>query len=299
MDLWQLQIFVTVVEEKSFSKASQIINLSQPTVSTHIKELENHFQCRLLDRLGKKTEPTQAGLILFDHARKILALKDRTESFMQDFIGCTRGRLLIGGSTIPAGYILPKLMGPFTRQYPDVSVHLSSGDTRQVIDDVRYGRVELGVVGAKTRDPAIVQEVLLADEMRLIVPSDHRWAGLAAVDYPQLTREPFIAREPGSGTWQSISQSTTDAGFDAEQLNICMTMGSSISVIQGILSQAGISILSTAAVADDLAKGRLAALEVNGLNLNRFFYLTLAKKRTQSPICKKFIAFARHYLSPA
>ncbi|MCA1787504.1 MAG: LysR family transcriptional regulator, partial [Desulfobacteraceae bacterium] len=91
MDLWQLRIFVTVVEEKSFSKASDIINLSQPTVSTHIKELERHFQCRLLDRLGKKTEPTQAGWILFDHARKMLALKDRTESAMLDFIGCTRG----------------------------------------------------------------------------------------------------------------------------------------------------------------------------------------------------------------
>ncbi|MFU8769028.1 MAG: LysR substrate-binding domain-containing protein, partial [Desulfotignum sp.] len=140
---------------------------------------------------------------------------------------------------------------------------------------------------------------LLADKMKLIVPADHRWARLAAVDCPQLTCEPFIAREPGSGTWQSISESMADAGFDAQQLNICMTMGSSISVIQGILSRAGISILSTAAVADDLAKGRLAALQVNGLNLNRFFYLTLAKKRTQSPICKKFIAFARQYLSPA
>lgn len=297
MDLWQLRIFVTVVEEKSFSKASDIINLSQPTVSSHIKELENHFQCRLLDRMGKKTEPTRAGWILFEHARKMLALKDRTESAMLDFIGCTKGLLSIGGSTIPAGYILPGLMGPFIRQYPDVSVHLSSGDTRQIIEDVKYGRVELGVVGAKTRDAAIGQEVLLTDEMKLIVPPDHRWAHLPAIDCQKLTQEPFIARETGSGTWQSLCQSMADAGFDAAQLNTCMTMGSSVSVIQGILSRVGISILSTIAVADDLAKGRLAALSVNNLNLNRFFYLTLAKKRTQSPICKKFIAFARQHVA--
>ncbi|MCF8092334.1 MAG: LysR family transcriptional regulator [Desulfotignum sp.] len=297
MDLWQLQIFVTVVEQKSFSKASDIINLSQPTVSTHIKELEQHFQCRLLDRLGKKTEPTRAGWILFDHARKILALKDRTESAMLDFIGCTKGRLVIGGSTIPAGYILPRLMGPFAKTYPDVSLHLSTGDTCQVIEDVKHGRVELGVVGARTRDTAIVQEVLLADEMKLIVPGDHKWASLSAVDCLQLTNEPFIARESGSGTWQSICKSMADAGFDARQLNTCVTMGSSVSVIQGILNQVGISILSTAAVADDLAKGRLTALGVNGLNLDRFFYLTLAQKRTQSPICKKFIFFARQHLS--
>jgi DNA-binding transcriptional LysR family regulator len=297
MDLWQLRIFVTVVEEKSFSRASEVINLSQPTVSSHIKELENHFQCRLLDRMGKKTEPTRAGWILFDHARKMLALKDRTESAMLDFIGCTRGLLSIGGSTIPAGYILPRLMGPFISQYPEVSVHLSSGDTRQILEDVKYGRVELGVVGAKTRDAALDQEILVADEMKLIVPADHKWAHLPAIGSQDLAQAPFIARESGSGTWQTLCQSMANAGFDAGQLNIIMTMGSSVSVIQGILGRVGVSILSTIAVADDIANGRLAALSVTGLNLNRFFYLTVAKKRTQSPICNKFIAFARQHLT--
>jgi DNA-binding transcriptional LysR family regulator len=297
MDLWQLQIFVTVVEEKSFSKASHTINLSQPTVSTHIKELEQHFQCRLLDRLGKKTEPTRAGWILFEYAKKMLALKDRTESAMLDFIGCTKGSLVIGGSTIPAGYILPGLMGPFARDYPDVSVSLYAGDTRQIIEDVKHGRVEIGVVGARTTDTAIVQEVLLADEMKLIVPHGHKWAHLPEVDWYTLTKEPFIAREPGSGTWQSICSSMIDAGYDPGQLQHCITMGSSVSVIQGILNHVGISILSTTAVADDLAKGRLSALSVKGVDLNRFFYLTRARKRTQSPICKKFIAFALQHLS--
>ncbi|MFO7912515.1 MAG: selenium metabolism-associated LysR family transcriptional regulator [Desulfotignum sp.] len=297
MDLWQLQIFVTVVEEKSFSKASHTINLSQPTVSTHIKELEQHFQCRLLDRLGKKTEPTRAGWILFEYAKKMLALKDRTESAMLDFIGCTKGSLVIGGSTIPAGYILPRLMGPFARAYPDVSVSLYAGDTRQIIENVKYGRVEIGVVGARTTDTAIVQEALLADEMKLIVPHGHKWAHLSAIDWYRLTKEPFIAREPGSGTWQSICSSMANAGYDPGQLHHCITMGSSVSVIQGILNHVGISILSTTAVADDLAKGRLSALAVEGLDLNRFFYLTRARKRTQSPICKKFIAFALQHLS--
>lgn len=121
MDLWQLHIFVSVVEHKSFSKASEAINLSQPTVSTHIKELEEHFKCRLLDRLGKVTEPTRAGLILYDYARQILALRDRAQATMFDFLGQTKGELLIGGSTIPSGYIIPRLMGglkPHIRMYP-------------------------------------------------------------------------------------------------------------------------------------------------------------------------------------
>ncbi|MDZ7667733.1 MAG: selenium metabolism-associated LysR family transcriptional regulator [Desulfotignum sp.] len=296
MDLWQLHIFVTVVKEQSFSKAADVVHLSQPTVSSHIRELENHFQCRLLDRLGKKTEPTRAGWLLFDHAKKLLALKDTTESAMQGFIGCIKGPLIIGGSTIPAGYILPGLMGPFSKAYPEVSVHLVSGDTRQIIEEVKHGKVELGVVGARIRDSAIVQKPLLSDEMKLIVPADHPWANRSAVDFDQLVQAPFIAREPGSGTWQSICRTMTEAGLKPERLNIKVTMGSSISVIQGILHRAGISILSTTAVADDLSKGRLAALSVNGLALNRFFYLTLAKNRTQSPVCRKFIAFARHHL---
>lgn len=293
MDLWQLHIFATVVEEKSFSKASLAIHLSQPTVSSHIKELEDHFQCRLLDRLGKKTEPTRAGQILYSHAKKLLALRDRTESAMLDFIGHTKGSLTIGGSTIPAGYILPKLMGPFAQKYPEVSVSLSAGDTQQVIDDVKHGRVELGIVGARKKEATILQEKLVTDEMKLIVPAGHKWADRTSIDCEQLAGEPFIAREPGSGTWQSILRSMEEAGFNHRDLNTFVTMGNSISVIQGILNHVGISILSTIAVADDIEKKRLSALSVNGLDLNRFFYLTLPKRRTQSPICQKFIEFTR------
>jgi len=118
MDLWQLHIFVSVVQKKSFSKASEAINLSQPTVSTHIKELEEHFQCRLLDRLGKTTEPTRAGMILYDHAKQLLGLRDLTESAMLDFLGHTKGELNIGGSTIPAGYIIPKPSAHFPKNSP-------------------------------------------------------------------------------------------------------------------------------------------------------------------------------------
>jgi DNA-binding transcriptional LysR family regulator len=296
MDLWQLHIFVSVVDKKSFSKASDAINLSQPTVSTHIKELEEHFQCRLLDRLGKTTEPTRAGLILYDHAKKILALRDLTESAMLDFLGHTKGNLKIGGSTIPAGYLIPKLMGEFTQKFPDVTMVLSAGDTMQVIDAIKSGKIELGVVGALKEDPAICQEKLTADEMKLIVPTGHKWAGQESIECSKLFSEPFIAREKGSGTWQSILNSMDRAGFNSQDLKSRVTMGNSVSVIQGILNRVGISILSTIAVANEIETGKLHALSVKGLDLNRYFYLTLPQKRTQSPICSKFIEFARQTL---
>ncbi len=293
MDLWQLKIFVSVVDNQSFSKASDAVNLSQPTVSTHIKELEDHFQCRLLDRLGKQTEPTRAGSILYDYARQLLSLKEQAESGMFDFLGRTRGALCIGGSTIPASYILPRVMGGFMNAFPKVSLSLNTGDTRQITSAVKKGKIELGLVGAREEDPALIQEQLVSDEMKLIVPFDHEWAGQQSVPSSKLFEQPFISREKGSGTWQSILKSLDKAGHDSSKLQTGITMGSSVSVIQGILNGMGISIMSTIAVEDHIRQNRLKALSVEGLDLTRSFYLTLHAKRARSPICEKFIEFAR------
>lgn len=293
MDLWQLYIFVSVVENKSFSKASEMINLSQPTVSSHIKELETYFQCRLLDRLGKTTEPTRAGSILYRYAKEILNLKQRAESSLFDYLGAARGHLTVGGSTIPSGYIIPKLIGPFLKKYPDISIELKAGDTRQIVSSIAKGKIEAGIVGARVSDPTIIQKQLVADQMKLVVPPDHPWAGKSKIDCARLSTEKIITREKGSGTWQSIMDSMTKFGFNPADLNPCVTMGNTTSVIQGILNGVGISILSTIAVEDELKKGRLFALSVKGLDLDRYFYLTYAKKRTVSPICKKFIDFTK------
>lgn len=293
MDLWQLNVFVSVVENKSFSKASSAINLSQPTVSSHIKELEDYFQCRLLDRLGKITEPTKAGRILYQYAKDLLRLRDQAESTLHNFLGRMKGTITLGGSTIPSGYILPKLIGPFSKQFPDVCVELVVGDTLQTVQGIKKGKIELGIVGAQIDDPHIYQEKWIADEMKLIVPPDHKWANTPFIECSELIKEGFIAREKGSGTWQSIQKSMAHAGYNPEDLKTTVTMGNTVSVIQGILHRVGISILSTIAVQDDINKGRLKALSVKGLNLDRFFYLTLPQKRTLSPICEKFIEFAR------
>jgi DNA-binding transcriptional LysR family regulator len=151
-------------------------------------------------------------------------------------------------------------------------------------------------VGALKEDPAICQEKLTADEMKLIVPTGHKWAGQESIECSKLFSEPFIAREKGSGTWQSILNSMDRAGFNSQDLKSRVTMGNSVSVIQGILNRVGISILSTIAVANEIETGKLHALSVKGLDLNRYFYLTLPQKRTQSPICSKFIEFARQTL---
>jgi DNA-binding transcriptional LysR family regulator len=170
MDLWRLHIFCKVVDLKSFSRAGRAVHLSQPTVSSHIKDLEAHFDCRLIDRLAKEALPTQAGRLLYRYAKRITALRDETESAMAEFKGKVKGSLNIGGSTIPGAFVLPAMIGAFTARFPEVNVSLAIADTRQVIEAILCGDLELGVVGAVSTNNSILQTHLVEDEMCLVVP---------------------------------------------------------------------------------------------------------------------------------
>ena len=293
MDLWHLTIFKKVVDTKGFSSAAKAINLTQPTVSSHIKELENHFNCQLVDRIGRATVPTKAGEHLYAYATKLLSLYEETESAMAEFLGNIRGRLTIGGSTIPAGYMLPKLIGAFLEQYQNVRIALNSGDTEQIVQDILEYRLELGIVGAQTDRKRIAQTELLHDDMRLIVPADHRWASKTHIDLDQLFDEPFIIPESGSGTLKSLQKSLAKVGRTPRALNVVAEFGSTASVIQGIKNRVGISVISPIAVADDLKAGSVKALTVKGLDLSRYFYLTWHRDRTPSPLCDAFIKFIK------
>lgn len=297
MDLWQLNIFCKVVELKGFSKAANAVHLSQPTISSHIKDLENHFECQLIDRLGKNAVPTKAGELLYHYARKLIALRDETEAAMSEFQGIIKGRLVIGGSTIPGGYILPKRIGAFTKVYPEVTISLVIGDTDQIVRDVLSGLLELGIVGARTSNRNILQEKLIEDEMRLIVAANHKWSEKKHIRPTMMFKEPFIIRERGSGTLKSIKLSLGEKGYTTENLNIIAEMGSTEAVIQGIKNNVGVSILSTIAVEEELKTGTLSALAIEELNLKRNFYLITHKHRSPSPLCKTFIKFLKEEFS--
>jgi DNA-binding transcriptional LysR family regulator len=293
MDLWQLHIFCKVVEEKSFSLAGKSVQLSQPTVSSHVKELENHFGCRLIDRLSRGVLPTQAGKLLYTYAKELLALRNEAESAMADFQGMMKGFLSLGGSTIPGGYILPKKVGAFVGAYPEIHVSLTVGGTDSITDAILSGTLELGVVGAQTKSRQLVQEALIDDEMKLVVPADHAWAGKSSVTLAMLREAAFITREPGSGTLKSIELSLNDNHLGLDDLNVKLQMGNTVSVIQAIKGGAGVSILSTVAIAEEMAADTLRALPVRGLDLKRSFYLTYPKYRSMSPIGRAFIRFLR------
>lgn len=291
MDLWQLKIFCNVVELKSFSKAGQAIHLSQPTVSSHIKELENYFNTKLIDRMARQALPTKAGELLYDYAHRLMALQKATEAAMAEFSGQIKGQLVIGGSTIPGGYLLPKVVGKFCKTYPDVHIRLVVGDTSEILAKTLSGRIELGIVGALNSDKQLQQTPLMGDDLRLVVPTGHPWERKKKISVDTLVKVPFIAREQGSGTLRSLHLLLQKKGRSISDLNVVAEMGSTEAVRQAIKSGVGVSILSAIAVADDLQAGLLKTLTVEGMDLRRNFYLTTHKHRTPSPICLAFIDF--------
>ena len=284
MDIWQLNIFCKVIALKSFSKAGDAVHISQPTVSSHIKDLEDYYGTKLIDRLPGEAVPTKAGELLFSYAKRIIALKEEAESAMAEFQGNIKGALILGGSTIPGVYLLPRIIGAFKQAYPQVNISLSIGDTEEIIQGVMDGALELGIVGAVSNAKTILQETRFEDRMCLVIPAKHAWSDRNRITLSQLMQEPFILREKGSGTLKSIQLSLEKHGCRIEQLTVAAEMGSTAAVIQGVKSGLGISILSTIAVADDIASGALKSLSIDGLDLKRYFYITRHRLRSVSPV---------------
>ena len=267
------------------------MHLSQPTVSSHIRDLEDHFECRLIDRLPREALPTKGGRLLYRYAKRLLALRDETESAIADFKGKVKGSLALGGSTTPGAFILPAIIGAFVRQYPGANITLSISDTQKTIDGVMDGTLEMAVVGAIVDNSAITQTHFMNDELCLVVPAGHRWTKKEKITLKQLFAEPFILREHGSGTLTSIQMGFSGTGLDVNDLKVVARLGSTDAIRQGIKSKMGVSILSSIAVYDDVVAGRLATLSVKGLDLKRAFYIAHHRHRSLSPLCSKFIDF--------
>ena len=204
MDTRQLAAFCTVVERKSFSQAAERLGVTQPAVSLQIRSLEQRLGTQLLDRSGRRVEPTEAGLRLYASAQKVLALE---EQLLADVTGedehTLTGTLDLGASTGPGGAVVPLLLCEFREGHPDVRVRLSVSDTQTVVDQVADREFELGIVGAARRHRGVVFEPFFRDEVVLACPADHRFAG-KTISLDDLRSEPLLVMQEGAGVRQVI-----------------------------------------------------------------------------------------------
>lgn len=291
MDLHALEVFCKIVELKSFSRAAEAVLLSQPTVSGHIKALEDELGLRLFDRAGRTITTTQAGDLLYGYARRILALRAEAEQAMAEFKGGLKGSLCIGGSSIPGAYVLPPLIARFKQQYPEVTIHLKIGDSREACRAVAEGHCDLAAVGARFEDARLTFEPLAEDELVLVVPPGHPWSRQASVRLRDLPGQPFIVREVGSGSRQYAERALAERGLDPAGLRVVAEMGSNEAVRQAVKAGSGVAIISRRAVEDDLKAGLVAAVRIDNVRFVRQFYIASHRARTRSPACQAFLRF--------
>jgi DNA-binding transcriptional LysR family regulator len=291
MDLRQLEIFVKVAELKSFSKAAQALRLTQPTISEHIRTLEQELGVRLLDRLGRGAEATRAGQLLLSHATRMLQLQRETLQAMDSFQGRLAGDLHVAASTIPGEYVLPALIGRFKEKFPDIVVSLLIGDTRAAVDWVIDGRAEVAVVGAKLAHRAIEYRELMPDELVVAVPVVHPWHGKKEIALADLRAEPMLLREQGSGTRTAFESALAQAGQDLSTFRVVGEMGSTQAIKQAVKAGVGVSVISRRAVEEECRSGLVWCLKIRDLKVTRAFYIATHRDRSRSPLAEAFRSF--------
>ena len=295
MDTRQLAAFCEVVERRSFSDAAVRLGVTQPAVSQQVRALEQRLGTQLLDRSGRRVEPTEAGLQLYRGAQRMLAFEEQLLEELGEPEGPLRGTLEIGASTGPAAIVLPLLLCEFQRANADVRVELSVSDTQSVVELVADRRLELGIVGAARRHRSVAFEPFFRDEVILVTPPGHSFAG-KTIDLDDLSQGPLIVMQQGAGVRQMVEDELRKSGRKLRDLEAPLELGLQESVRSAVQAGYGVSFISRRAVESDLAAGTLAEARVRGLDLEREIWIARAAGRAGSSAAQAFVMFARERL---
>lgn len=295
MDFKQLQSYITAVKHKSFTAAAEKLGISQPTISTHIRILEAELDARLVCRNAKSFEITQKGWEVYESAQEILKIWED----MLNRWGEEESRVIrLGVSTIPSAYILPEVLPDFKKRYETVCFEISQEDSRAIIDSVRNGSYDIGLVGMKTDDDALEFLPFYHDRMVLITPVTERYRSMQKqepVPLKELFAEPMILRERGSGSRRSAERFMEEMGISEEQLSITARMNDQESIKNLVAGGLGLSIISEKAVQDGLDSNRLLKFELPGEPANRQFYLIYQKGRLLKEYAEEFKEYLLSY----
>jgi DNA-binding transcriptional LysR family regulator len=296
MDTRQLQAFCAVVEKKSFSQAAEQLGVTQPAVSLQVRALEQRLGQSLLDRSGRRVEPTEAGRRLYKSAQRMLALEQQLLEEVSADDGRLAGTLAIGASTGPGAHLVPVLLCEFQREHPDLHVALSIWDTQTVIEHVADRQLELGVVGALRRHRSLEFEPLVRDEIVLAVPPGHQAAG-GTITVDELKEETLIVMQEGAGVRQVVEEELRRAGLRLRGVEPKLELGLQESVKSAVAAGYGVAFISRTAIEGELASGRLAAAQVEGVEPARQIYIVRARGRSATRAAEAFLSFAKERLS--
>ncbi|HEV2036244.1 MAG TPA: LysR family transcriptional regulator, partial [Candidatus Dormibacteraeota bacterium] len=288
--LRQLRTFKTVADLKSFSLAAQHLRLSQPSVSYQVKELEEALGLPLLDRLGKSVHLTEAGSILYSYTRRTLDVLDEAAVAFEEMRGIKRGNLRVGASTTVGIYLLPAALGAFKKLHPGIVISLEIGTRVRVQEQVLLNELDLAVVGPALKDPDLAILPFVSDELVVVAPAGHALAGRRGLVLKDLESQPFVMREPASGSRWSLEKAARKAGA---KLNVAMELGSNGAIKHAVESGLGLAVISRYACALELSSRRLVELDIKGFPIRRDWHIVHLRRRRLPASVLAFIAFLK------
>jgi len=295
MEDHKLKVFCTVAETKSFSKTSEIIHLTQPAVSLQIQALEEKYETKLFDRSSSTVTLTPAGETLYKYAKEILTLYTSAEKAIGKQTGLVKGSLSIGAGSNIGNFILPTLITEFKRIHPKIKIYLLVNNSKRVIELLNAGNIDLGLVEGDVSRQKMIVKKLLSDELLLIVSPEHYWAKRKEVSISELAKEPFIVREPGSGTRQMIEKFLARHGITLHDLKISTILGSTEAIKDAVENGLGVSIISRWAVRKENRYGTLHLLSIKEEKMTRDFSLVMNKNSVSSNSLEEFVSFLKAY----
>lgn len=290
----RLQVFHAVARLLSFTKAAEVLHMTQPAVTFQIRQLEDQFDTRLFDRTHNRVSLTEAGHATFEYAEKIFEKYSEMENAVREITGNISGSLTLGASTTISEYMLPALLGDFNKENPEVLLRLRVSNTEGVVSMIENNVIDLGIVEGPVTNKNLLVEICQKDDLVVVVPTNHELTKLKKVSVEELLKYPFICREEGSGTRNVIAGYLQSEGVSKHALRACLELGSPEAVKGAIEAGMGISVLSSVSIAKELELGILKSIPLDP-PLNREFSFVRQRQKFRVRTMEELLDFARNY----
>lgn len=299
MENFRLKVFRTVAERLSFRQAAEALYLTQPAVTQQVKILEDELGLQLFDRGGSVVKLTAAGERLLSHAKNIARVVAAAEQDLAQFKGVTQGRLKIGASTTIAQYVLPRLLGEFSKVYPGIELSVVSANTEQVVSGVVKGAFAMGLIEGPAMRRELKTERFLTDALAVITRAANDGSGREIVPAEMIANSRLILREQGSGTRRVVEAALRKAGIRISRANVIMELDSTEAIKSAVEAGLGIGFVPRRAIHKELKLGTLAELNVQGLKIERYFLIVRLRGLQPEPSAAAFLRFARGVQDPS
>jgi len=288
MNLERLKIFQKVAELGSFTGAAESLYMTQPSISKHIKALEEFYHTPLFVRTGHGINLTPAGDKLLVYVNEIVSLSEEAQNALQEIREITSETLHIGTSMTVGVYFLPDMLSSFKKEFPNINVSVIVKNSEKVSEEIAAGTVDLGLVGALMNNPPLIYLPFCAERLKLIVGCDHPWLENPPQSPGEITKQLFLLREKGSGMRHMLEKKLEEYSLNLETV---MELSNTEMIIRLVETGMGVSIVSEYAVAREVKLGTIKALDLPFMEIKRFFYMVYSREIPPSPALKAFVHF--------